>query len=196
MEPFEKKIQDYTKTVQERCVRESAVMETVRKSTDAFVLQEERTLTYAEFLYQQFRYIQKRWWVLQGVVLAFLLFILKDYVNAVKYSRMALKCTERAYGVDSIEAAICHSQLSDALGRAGGLNESILHYKACLDIYVMVCGDRSEEIGEVYANLGLLYKELVFNEKAVECLRIAEGKLTKRHPLYLRCVQGLAQCSA
>ena len=42
MEPFEKKIQDYTKTVQERCVRESAVMETVRKSTDAFVLQEVR----------------------------------------------------------------------------------------------------------------------------------------------------------
>ena len=128
--------------------------------------------------------------------MASILFILKDYVNAVKYSRMALKCTERAYGVDSIEVAICHSQLSDALGRAGGLNESILHYKACLDIYVMVCGDRSEEIGEVYANLGLLYKELVFNEKAVECLRIAESKLTKKHPLYLRCVQGLAQCSA
>lgn len=78
MEPFEKKIQDYTETVQERCVRESAVMETVRRSTDAFVLQEERTLTYAEFLYQQFHYIQKRWWILQGVVLAFLLFILKD----------------------------------------------------------------------------------------------------------------------
>ena len=42
MEPFEKKIQDYTETVQERCVRESAVMETVRKSTDAFVLQDKQ----------------------------------------------------------------------------------------------------------------------------------------------------------
>ena len=78
MEPFEKKIQDYTKTVQEKCIRESAVAETVRRSTDAFVRQEERTLTYAEFLYQQLHFIQKRWWVLQGAVLAFLLFILKD----------------------------------------------------------------------------------------------------------------------
>ena len=126
--------------------------------------------------------------------MASILFSLKDFAGAVKYNRLALRCTERAYGVDSIESAICHSQLSDSLGRAGGLHESILHYKLSLDIYLMACSDHSEEIGEVYANLGLLYKQLVFTDKAVACLRIALGKLQKSHPLYLRVVRELTQC--
>ena len=126
--------------------------------------------------------------------MASILFSLKDFSGAVRYNRLALRCTERAYGVDSIESAICHSQLSDSLGRAGGLHESILHYKISLDIYLMACSDHSEEIGEIYANLGLLYKQLVFNDKAVACLRIALGKLQKSHPLYLRVVRELTQC--
>ena len=129
-------------------------------------------------------------------MMASILFMLKDYVNAVKYNRLALKYTQRAYGADSIEAAICHSQLSDALGHAGARNESILHAKACLDIYVMACGDGSEEIGEVYANLGLQYEELVSYQKAIDCLAIAVDRLEKKHPLYVQCVKGLAQCSA
>lgn len=126
--------------------------------------------------------------------MASILFSLKDFEGAVKYNRLALRCTERAFGVDSIESAICHSQLSDSLGRAGGLHESILHYKSSLDIYLMACSDHSEEIGEVYANLGLLYKQLVFTDKAVACLRIALDKLQKSHPLYLRVVRELTQC--
>ena len=126
--------------------------------------------------------------------MASILFSLKDFSGAVRYNRLALRCTERAYGVDSIESAICHSQLSDSLGRAGGLHESILHYKISLDIYLMACSDHSEEIGEIYANLGLLYKQLVFNDKAVACLRIALSKLQKSHPLYLRVVRELTQC--
>lgn len=78
MEPFEKKIQEYTESVQKKCVRESAVLETIRGSEDAFIRQEDRLLTYAEFLYQQARYIGKRWWILQGLVLASLLFLLND----------------------------------------------------------------------------------------------------------------------
>ena len=78
MEPFEKKIQKYTETVQEKFVRESAVLETIRGSENAFIKQEDRLLTYAEFLYQQARYIGKRWWILQGLVLASLLFLLND----------------------------------------------------------------------------------------------------------------------
>ena len=126
--------------------------------------------------------------------MASILFSLKDFSGAVRYNRLALRCTERAYGVDSIESAICHSQLSDSLGRAGGLHESILHYKISLDIYLMACSDHSEEIGEIYANLGLLYKQLVFNDKAVACLRIALSTLQKSHPLYLRVVRELTQC--
>ena len=123
-------------------------------------------------------------------------FVLKDYVTAVKYGRLALSCSDRVFGPDSIEVAICHTQLSDALRRAGGLHESIMHYKAALDIYLMACGDHSEEIGDVYASLGLLYQELVFNDKAISCLEIALQKISKEHPDYEKVIQGLTQCYA
>lgn len=129
-------------------------------------------------------------------MMASILFILKDYVNAVKYHRLTLRCSERVYGVDSIEAAVCHNQLSDALHKAGCLNESILHYKVCLDIYLMACGDHSEDIGATYANLGFLYKELAFNDKAIACLRFAVEKVSKKNPSYLRIVSELVQCYA
>lgn len=129
-------------------------------------------------------------------MMASILFILKDYVNAVKYHRLTLRCSERVYGVDSIEAAVCHNQLSDALHKAGCLHESILHYKVCLDIYLMACGDHSEDIGATYANLGFLYKDLAFNDKAIACLRFAAEKISKKNPSYLRIVSELTQCYA
>ena len=129
-------------------------------------------------------------------MMASILFILKDYVNAVKYHRLTLRCSERVYGIDSIEAAVCHNQLSDALHKAGCLHESVLHYKACLDIYLMACGDHSEDIGITYANLGFLYKELVFNDKAIACLRFAVEKVSKKNPSYLKIVSELTQCYA
>ncbi len=78
MEPYEKKIQEYKRTVRERCIREPAVADTVRKSGEVLIKQERGLLTYMEFLYQQSRFVQKRWWGLQGVVLMFLLLLLKD----------------------------------------------------------------------------------------------------------------------
>lgn len=78
MEPFEKKIQEYTENVQKNCIKESSILETIQSSEDAFIKQEDRLMTYAEFLYQQLRYIGKRWWILQGLVLAILLYLLND----------------------------------------------------------------------------------------------------------------------
>lgn len=127
-------------------------------------------------------------------MMASILFILKDYVNAVKYHRLVLRCSERVYGIDSIEAAVCHNQLSDALHKAGCLNESVLHYKACLDIYLMACGDHSEDIGVTYANLGFLYKDLAFNDKAISCLRFAVEKVPKTNPSYIRMINELVDC--
>lgn len=124
------------------------------------------------------------------------LYIIRDYVNAVKYARLSLACAERVFGTDSIEVAVCHTQLSDALRKAGAPHEAIMHAKASLDIYLMACGDRSEEIGNVYASLGLLYMELVFNDKAVACLETALRKITKENENYASVVAGLSQCNA
>ena len=53
-------------------VSEEKVMETIAVSKSAFLSGElERTLSHGEFLLQQSKLIQKRWWFLQGLLLAF-----------------------------------------------------------------------------------------------------------------------------
>ena len=78
MKPYEKTIRDYKKIIQESCIREEAVKRTVeacRSTLQKQPLQEKWMRTsYFEFLYEQARFIKKRWWLLQGAVLAFLWF--------------------------------------------------------------------------------------------------------------------------
>ena len=58
----------------------------------------------------------------------------------------------------------------------------------------MACGDHSEDIGVTYANLGFLYKELAFNDKAISCLRFAIEKVPKTNPSYIRMISELVEC--
>ena len=60
----------------------------------------------------------------------------------------------------------------------------------------MACGDHSEEIGEVYASLGLLYKQLAFTDKAVACLETALSKISKESEDYSDVIKGLSECYA
>lgn len=85
MKPYEKTIRDYKKSIQESCIREEAVRRTVeacRSTLQEQPLQEkwERT-SYFEFLYEQARFIKKRWWLLQGSALAFLWFWMSRYAQ-------------------------------------------------------------------------------------------------------------------
>lgn len=57
------------KTVQD--LREEKIQKVIELSKDSFFREEEkRRLSYSAFLYGQFRLIQKRWWLFQGIVLA------------------------------------------------------------------------------------------------------------------------------
>lgn len=57
---------------------EEKLQETIEKSKAAFAKSEAETYTsYVEFLYQQSRYIHKRWWILQGMLLLLLWLALK-----------------------------------------------------------------------------------------------------------------------
>ena len=50
---------------------ESKIQETIDASKKAFLAGEsDRTVSHMEFLYQQCRYIKKRWWLMQGLLLA------------------------------------------------------------------------------------------------------------------------------
>lgn len=56
---------------------ESKIQKTIAVSKEAFLAGEsERTVSHIEFLYQQSKYIKKRWWLMQGLLLAIVCFLL------------------------------------------------------------------------------------------------------------------------
>lgn len=58
-------------------INEEKVMETIAVSKSAFLAGEsEQMISHAEFLHYQSKFIKKRWWALQGLLLAFVCFLL------------------------------------------------------------------------------------------------------------------------
>lgn len=73
---LEKKLKDY-KANMKIIPNEQNIKETVRKSIDVYCLAEqERLLTYWEFLWAQLRLIRKRWWLFQLLLLSALWVVL------------------------------------------------------------------------------------------------------------------------
>ncbi len=78
MSSLEKKIRSYSHEALADYQNECKIKEAVQRSKKAFCESEtEHFLSYPEFIYQQGRYIHKRWWVLQGLILAALWWILQ-----------------------------------------------------------------------------------------------------------------------
>lgn len=66
---FEKKLNDYKETMK-IIPNEQNIQETVKKSIDVFCsAEQERLLTYWEFLWAQLKLIRKRWWIFQLLLL-------------------------------------------------------------------------------------------------------------------------------
>lgn len=69
---LEKQIEEYKKMIQSE-PREEKIQETIRKSKEAFLLAEQqRMLTFHEFVWSQFKLIRKRWWLFQLCLLLLL----------------------------------------------------------------------------------------------------------------------------
>lgn len=84
MKKYKKKIRAYRELIETRYVRDTAVEDTIKKC-EAVTGQinegifGERKLSWFAFLYGQSKFIQKRWWVLQGVVLLLIWMLLSDF---------------------------------------------------------------------------------------------------------------------
>lgn len=66
---LEKRIKDYKGQLQVT-PREEQILEVIGKSKEVFYRHEQESLlNYREFLWTQFRIVQKKWWLLQGVLL-------------------------------------------------------------------------------------------------------------------------------
>lgn len=76
MAQYQKKIKEYKKLIQNHYVRETSVQRVVDRCEAVMSSQGDSRISYFEFIYEQARYIEKKWWVLQGVVLLFLWYLL------------------------------------------------------------------------------------------------------------------------
>lgn len=75
---YKKKIKAYKKMIDNNYVRESAIQEVITRCEAVVAERRESRISYFEFVYEQSRYIEKKWWVLQGAVLLFLWYLLWD----------------------------------------------------------------------------------------------------------------------
>ena len=67
---------------------DKGLAETIERSKAAFAESEAKNDTsYAEFLYQQSRYIRKRWWILQGMLLLLIWFMLQMTESSIYVQR-------------------------------------------------------------------------------------------------------------
>lgn len=88
MKAYRKKIKDYKELIQKEYVRDVAVQNVIDRCSDLMTEEENSRISYFEFLYEQSRFIKKRWWGLQALVLILLWILLKDSDNAGDMGRM------------------------------------------------------------------------------------------------------------
>lgn len=88
MKNYEQQIYEYKKIVQKKYVKEEKEKQTINLCKD--ILNEQslnnrfHRASYFEFLYEQSKFIKKRWWILQGGVLLYLWIWLSSYATDLK----------------------------------------------------------------------------------------------------------------
>lgn len=88
MKQYKKRIDDYKNLIQKQYVKEASVQSLTAQCKEVLISQEDRPVSYFEFIYEQSRFIKKRWWVMQAGVLILLWHILKEYGGAERMERV------------------------------------------------------------------------------------------------------------
>ena len=78
MKKYQRKIDEYKDLIKKKYIRESAVLEVMEQCSNIICQQDNKMSSYFEFLLDQFKFIKKKWWVLQGGVLFLLWIILEN----------------------------------------------------------------------------------------------------------------------
>lgn len=78
MKQYQRKIKEYKSLIQKEYIQETAVCTVMERCSDIVSRQDNRRASYFEFLFEQFKFIKKRWWALQGGILFLLWILLAD----------------------------------------------------------------------------------------------------------------------
>lgn len=107
MKQYEKKIESYQTLIQKGYVRESVVRNVMKQCAGIMSRQDDRRASYFGFLHEQFKFIRKRWWALQGGSLLLLWMLLADYGEGANADRVlgALSVISSYYSLRQICSA-------------------------------------------------------------------------------------------
>ena len=107
MKQYEKKIESYQILIQKGYVRESVVRNVMKQCAGIMSRQDDRRASYFGFLHEQFKFIRKRWWALQGGSLLLLWMLLADYGEGANADRVlgALSVISSYYSLRQICSA-------------------------------------------------------------------------------------------
>lgn len=79
---YQKRIQAYRTLIQEQYVKDRSIQNVIQQTKNILSIQENTRTSYFEFLWEQSKFIKKRWWFLQGMVLILLWLLLRDVGSA------------------------------------------------------------------------------------------------------------------
>lgn len=112
MKQYQRKIEEYKSLIQKEYIRETAVDTVKERCSDIMNRQDNRRASYFEFLFEQFKFIKKRWWVLQGGILVLLWILLVDSDGGAN--------TERTLGTMSVMFSV---MIIPEFGRIGAFQQ-------------------------------------------------------------------------
>lgn len=88
MKNYKRQIQEYKEVIENHYVRDEAEKRTVKMCqnilTASVLSNQSYRVSYFEFLYEQSKFIKKRWWMLQGSVLLYLWIWLRNDISDIK----------------------------------------------------------------------------------------------------------------
>ena len=88
MMKYKQQIKEYKEEIEEKYVRAEAENKTVKACqnilSESVLSKQSHRTSYFEFLYEQTKFIKKRWWILQGCVLMCLWIWLSNYTSDIK----------------------------------------------------------------------------------------------------------------
>lgn len=88
MKNYKQQIKEYKEEIEEKYVRAEAENKTVKACqnilSESVLSKQSHRTSYFEFLYEQTKFIKKRWWILQGCVLMCLWIWLSNYTSDIK----------------------------------------------------------------------------------------------------------------
>jgi len=160
MKNYKQQIKEYKEEIEKKYVRIEAENRTVKACqnilSESILSKQSHRTSYFEFLYEQTKFIKKRWWILQGCILMCLWIWLSNYTSDIK-DMMRIMGISATIFVVLIVPEIWKNR------RNGAIEGVLLHtasdlYSKNVNVWSSGFGDRYGVFGNYISNNNTLVK--------------------------------------